>query len=85
MNVPSKGIISTSADGTNSGRSRKGCANIAAADRDRPPYNRAFLEGFMAEKLTDIPDQDLKAMMKAIARANGRPLSDERVDIDLPA
>ena len=38
----------------------------------------------MAEKLTDIPDQDLKAMMKAIARANGRPLSDERVDIDLP-
>ena len=39
----------------------------------------------MAEKLTDIPDQDLKAMMKAIARANGRPLSDERVDIDLPA
>ena len=39
----------------------------------------------MAERLTDIPDQDLKAMMKAIARANGRPLSDERIEIDLPA
>jgi hypothetical protein len=39
----------------------------------------------MAEKLTDIPDEDLKQIMKAIARANGRPLSDERVEIDLPA
>jgi hypothetical protein len=39
----------------------------------------------MPEKLADISDEDLKQMMKAIARANGRPLSDERVDIDLPA
>jgi len=39
----------------------------------------------MAEKLSDISDEDLKQMMKAIARANGRPLTDERVEIDLPA
>jgi hypothetical protein len=39
----------------------------------------------MPQKIADIPDEDLKAMMKAIARANGRPLSDERIEIDLPA
>jgi len=39
----------------------------------------------MPQKVTDIPDEDLKAMMKAIARASGRPLSDERIEIDLPA
>jgi hypothetical protein len=39
----------------------------------------------MPEKLTDISDADLKQMMKAIARASGRPLSDERIEIDLPA
>jgi hypothetical protein len=39
----------------------------------------------MPEKLTDLSDEELKAMMKTIARANGRPLSDERIEIDLPA
>lgn len=39
----------------------------------------------MPQKLTDISEDELKAMMKAIARANGRPLSDERAEIALPA
>jgi hypothetical protein len=39
----------------------------------------------MGQKLSDITDQDIKDIMKAIARANGRPLSDERIDADLPA
>jgi hypothetical protein len=30
-------------------------------------------------------DQDLKDIMKAIAKANGRPLTDERIEADLPA
>ena len=39
----------------------------------------------MAEKLSEMSDQEIKEIMKAIARATGRPLSDERVQADLPA
>jgi hypothetical protein len=37
------------------------------------------------QKVGDMTDQDIKDMMKAIAKANGRPLSDDRVEADLPA
>ena len=39
----------------------------------------------MGQKLSETSDQDLKDVMRAIAKANGRPLSDERIEIDLPA
>ena len=39
----------------------------------------------MAQKPTELTDQDIKDIMKAISVANGRPLSDERIDADLPA
>lgn len=39
----------------------------------------------MGQKLSEMTDQDIKDIMKAIARANGRPLSDERIEADLPA
>lgn len=39
----------------------------------------------MGQKLNEMTDQDIKDIMKAIAKANGRPLSDERIEIDLPA
>jgi hypothetical protein len=32
-----------------------------------------------------MTDQEIKDVMKAIAVANGRPLSDERIEADLPA
>jgi hypothetical protein len=35
--------------------------------------------------MAEMSDDEIKAIMKAIARANGRPLSDERIDADLPA
>lgn len=37
------------------------------------------------ENVSDMSDQDIKDVMKAIARANGRPLSDERIEADLRA
>jgi hypothetical protein len=39
----------------------------------------------MAQKPSQMTDQEIKDIMKAIARANGRPLSDERIEADLPA
>jgi hypothetical protein len=39
----------------------------------------------VGQKLSEMADQELKDVMRAIARANGRPLSDERIEIDLPA
>jgi hypothetical protein len=39
----------------------------------------------MSQKPAEMNDQDIKNMMKAISVANGRPLSDERIEIDLPA
>jgi hypothetical protein len=39
----------------------------------------------MGQKLSEMTDQDIMDIMKAIARANGRPLSDERIEADLPA
>jgi len=35
--------------------------------------------------MAEMSDQEIKEIMKAIARANGRPLSDERIEADLPA
>jgi hypothetical protein len=32
-----------------------------------------------------MSDEDIRNVMRAIARANGRPLSDERIEVDLPA
>jgi hypothetical protein len=39
----------------------------------------------VGQKLNEMADQDIKDIMRAIARANGRPLSDERIEVDLPA
>jgi hypothetical protein len=39
----------------------------------------------MAAKASEMTDQAIKDMMRAIAKANGRPLSEERIDVDLPA
>ena len=39
----------------------------------------------MSQKLSEMTDHAIKEIMKAIAMANGRPLSDERIDADLPA
>ena len=39
----------------------------------------------MAAKASEMTDQEIKDMMRAIAKANGRPLSEERIDADLPA
>ena len=35
--------------------------------------------------MSDMSDQEIKDVMRAIAKANGRPLSDERIEADLPA
>jgi hypothetical protein len=32
-----------------------------------------------------MADDDIRGIMKAISKANGRPLTDERIEIDLPA
>ena len=37
----------------------------------------------MAQQSSEMTDQDIKEIMRAIARANGRPLSDERIEADL--
>jgi uncharacterized protein YaaR (DUF327 family) len=39
----------------------------------------------MAAKASEMTDQEIKDMMRAIAKANGRPLSEERIEADLPA
>jgi hypothetical protein len=39
----------------------------------------------MANKASEMTDLEIKALMRAIAVANGRPLSDERLVADLPA
>jgi len=39
----------------------------------------------MAAKVSEMTDQEIKDMMRAIAKANGRPLSEERIEADLPA
>jgi hypothetical protein len=39
----------------------------------------------MPLKASAMTDQQIKDLMRAIAVANGRPLSDERIDADLPA
>jgi hypothetical protein len=39
----------------------------------------------MATKASEMTDQEIKDLMRAIAKANGRPLTDERVDADFPA
>jgi hypothetical protein len=35
--------------------------------------------------MSEMSDPEIKDLMRAIAKANGRPLSDERIDVDLPA
>jgi len=39
----------------------------------------------MTVKASEMTDQEMKDLMRAIAKANGRPLTDARVDADLPA
>jgi uncharacterized protein YaaR (DUF327 family) len=39
----------------------------------------------MAIQASKMTDQEIKDLMRAIAKANGRPLSEERLDADLPA
>ena len=39
----------------------------------------------MALQASKMTDQEIKDLMRAIARANGRPLSEERIEADLPA
>jgi hypothetical protein len=39
----------------------------------------------MAVKASQMTDDEIKDLMRAIAKANGRPLSDSRVEADLPA
>jgi len=39
----------------------------------------------MANKASEMTDQEIKDVMRAIARANGRPLSEQRIEADLPA
>lgn len=39
----------------------------------------------MAVKASVMTDQEIKALMRAISTANGRPLSDDRIEADLPA
>jgi hypothetical protein len=39
----------------------------------------------MGQKVAEMAEDDLKSIMRAIARANGRPLSDARIDAALPA
>jgi len=39
----------------------------------------------MAQMPTGLMDEEIRNIMKAIAVANGRPLSDERIEADLPA
>jgi hypothetical protein len=39
----------------------------------------------MAQKAAGMNDEEIKNIMRSIAKANGRPLSDERIEIDLPA
>jgi hypothetical protein len=39
----------------------------------------------MAQKASEITDREIKDLMRAIAKANGRPLTDERVEADFPA
>ena len=39
----------------------------------------------MSQKASEMTDQEIKDLMRAIAKANGRPLSDERVEADFRA
>jgi hypothetical protein len=39
----------------------------------------------MAAKASEMTDQEIKDLMRAIAKANGRPLTEERVEADFPA
>ena len=39
----------------------------------------------MALKASEMSDDEIKAIMRSIAVANGRPLSEERLAADLPA
>lgn len=37
------------------------------------------------KKSSEMSDQEIKDIMRAIAVANGRPLTDERIEADFPA
>ena len=39
----------------------------------------------MASRASEMTDDEIKDLMRAIAKANGRPLSEERIAVDLPA
>jgi hypothetical protein len=39
----------------------------------------------MAVKASAMSDRDIKDLMRAISTANGRPLSDDRIEADFPA
>jgi hypothetical protein len=39
----------------------------------------------MAQKASEMTDQEIKDLMRAIAKANGRPLSEDRIEVDFPA
>jgi hypothetical protein len=49
------------------------------------PGGRWEKEWTMAQKPSEMTDPEIKDLMRAIAKANGRPLSEERVEADLPA
>ena len=35
--------------------------------------------------MSEMSESEIKDVMRAIAKANGRPLSDERIEVDFPA
>ena len=35
--------------------------------------------------MSEMSETEIKEIMRAIARANGRPLSEERIEVDFPA
>jgi hypothetical protein len=39
----------------------------------------------MPHKPSEMTNDEIKGLMRAIAMANGRPLSEERIEADLPA
>src|SRR5580765_2558452 len=53
------------------------------AERRPGPFSR--FGGLMAQKPSEMTNDEIKGLMRAIAIANGRPLSEERIEADLPA
>jgi hypothetical protein len=51
----------------------------------RVPGDRREKGWTMAQKASEMSETEIKDVMRAIARANGRPLSEERIEADFPA